>query len=122
MAFFHFIASGAGRWTRVLAGAVLMVIGWWAIGGALGLVIGAVGLVPFLAGVLDVCVFAPLWGLPFNGEGVRQATRRQHPEAETRAPTPTATVPDEQPAPSESDEAAARPAPPEGDTHRPAAH
>ena len=40
--------------------------GWWAL--------AVVGLVPLAAGLLDVCVFAPLFHRPFNGARLRAAT------------------------------------------------
>lgn len=70
--FFAFMASTAGRVTRMAAGVVLIAVGvllgggWWAL--------AVVGLVPLAAGILDVCVFAPLFRLPFAGAGLRAAT------------------------------------------------
>jgi|GEM_PF-208011 len=70
--FFAFMASAAGRISRIAAGVVLIVVGvllgggWWAL--------EVVGLVPLAAGILDVCVFAPLFRRPFNGARLRAAT------------------------------------------------
>jgi len=70
--FFAFMASAAGRITRIAAGVVLIAVGvllgggWWAL--------AVVGLVPLAAGILDVCVFAPLFGRPFTGSRLRAAT------------------------------------------------
>jgi len=36
-----------------------------------GIVLAVVGLVPLLAGVFDVCLFAPLFGAPLKGADVR---------------------------------------------------
>jgi hypothetical protein len=69
---FKFLASTAGRWTRGIAGLVLIVLGIWAVHGVWGWVLIIVGLVPLAAGLFDFCVFAPLFGLPFVGEIVRQ--------------------------------------------------
>ena len=69
---FGFMASTAGRITRIIAGVVLIVAGilvgggWWAL--------AVVGLVPLAAGILDVCVFAPLFRRPFNGARLRATT------------------------------------------------
>lgn len=69
---FAFMASVAGRITRIVAGVVLVVVGvllgggWWAL--------AVVGLVPLAAGIADVCVFAPLFGRPFTGARLRAAT------------------------------------------------
>lgn len=70
---FQFLASSAGRWTRAIAGLALIVIGLWLVGGTWGWVLAIVGLVPLLAGLFDVCVFAPLFGLPFVGDRLRSA-------------------------------------------------
>jgi hypothetical protein len=70
--FFAFMASTAGRITRIVAGVVLIVLGvllgggWWAL--------AVVGLVPLAAGIGDVCVFAPLFHRPFNGARLRAVT------------------------------------------------
>jgi hypothetical protein len=61
---------------RVLAGIALILVGVLAIGGTAGWVVAAIGLVPLAAGALDVCVFAPLAGYPFNGGALRQACAR----------------------------------------------
>ena len=68
--FISFMASPVGRWTRAVAGLGLIVVGallagmWW--------ILAAVGVVPLLAGALDVCLFAPLFSLPFAGTKIRQ--------------------------------------------------
>jgi hypothetical protein len=72
-AFFGFIASPAGRVTRIIAGLALILIGLLAVGGIWGWILAIVGLVPLLAGLFDRCVFAPLFGLPFVGPSLRQA-------------------------------------------------
>lgn len=67
MGFARFMSSTAGRALRVVAGLALIVIGlatgtWW---------LAVVGLVPLLAGALDVCLFAPLFKAPFSGKALR---------------------------------------------------
>ncbi len=71
--FIKFMASTAGRTTRVVAGIVLVLWGLLGIGGTAGIVVAIIGLVPLLAGLFDFCVFAPLFGAPFNGPGIRSA-------------------------------------------------
>lgn len=66
-----FLASPAGRLTRVVAGVLLILWGWMGIGGAAGIVVLVIGLVPLLAGLFDFCVFAPLFGAPFSGPQIR---------------------------------------------------
>ncbi|MEZ4553320.1 MAG: DUF2892 domain-containing protein [Dehalococcoidia bacterium] len=70
---FQFLASTAGRVTRAVAGLALIALGLGAIGGTTGIVVAVVGVVPLAAGVFDFCVFAPLFGRPFNGPRLRGA-------------------------------------------------
>ena len=67
---FKFLASFNGRIARVVAGVVLVILGLL-IGGTVGWIIVIIGLVPLVAGALDVCVFAPLFGLAFRGADLR---------------------------------------------------
>jgi len=69
--FVSFLASPAGRFIRIVAGIALVVWGLWGIGSTVGVVVAVVGLVPLLAGVLDFCVFAPLFGAPLSGSKIR---------------------------------------------------
>jgi len=69
MGFTSFMASTAGRAIRIIAGVALIVVGgllgggWWAL--------AVVGLVPLVAGALDVCLFNSLFGRPLSGKAVR---------------------------------------------------
>ena len=69
MAFAEFMSSGVGRSARIVAGVALVIFGAFLGGGWLTLVV--VGLVPLLAGVFDVCIFAPFFGQPFSGKTIR---------------------------------------------------
>jgi len=69
---FRFLASPTGRWVRAIAGIVLIVVGSWLVQGVVGWIIAIVGLVPLGAGIFDRCVFAPLFGLPFVGDRLRE--------------------------------------------------
>jgi hypothetical protein len=71
--FFSFLASPAGRAVRIVAGLGLIVVGLGWLRSISGWMLAIVGLVPLLAGGLDRCVFAPLFGLPFVGSRLRQA-------------------------------------------------
>jgi len=71
-AFFRFIAGPAGRVIRIIAGLALVAIGLLLVQGLVGWILAIVGLVPLLAGIFDRCVFAPLFGLPFDGPGLRR--------------------------------------------------
>ena len=71
-ALFSFLANSTGRIVRVVAGLLLIAIGLFWVQGTVGWILAIVGLVPFLAGAFDKCVFAPLFGLPFNGPQLRK--------------------------------------------------
>lgn len=75
MAFASFMSSAAGRALRIVAG--LGLIGWGAYLALVasnmttGMILVVVGLLPLVAGLVDFCVFAPLFGAPFSGAHVR---------------------------------------------------
>jgi hypothetical protein len=75
MGFAQFMASGLGRGLRIIAGIILIAVGLAAVGGTGGIVLAVVGLVPLAAGVLDVCLVAPLFGAPLKGTDVRAHAR-----------------------------------------------
>ncbi len=70
MKFSQFMASNMGRILRVIAGVVLIAIGF-TMKSTDGYVIALVGALPLLAGVFDVCIFAPLFRMPFTGKKIR---------------------------------------------------
>ena len=74
-AFFKFIASPTGRLTRVIAGLALAAWGYFGLAGTTGIIVIVIGLVPLLAGLFDVCVFAPLFRLPFGGGELRKSLK-----------------------------------------------
>jgi hypothetical protein len=49
----------------------LIAVGLAVVGGTGGIVLAVVGLVPLLAGLLDVCLIGVLFGAPLNGADVR---------------------------------------------------
>jgi hypothetical protein len=69
------MASRSGRWTRILAGASLLV-GGLARGSAPGRLLAVAGLLPLVEGAFDVCVLGPLFGLPLKGEAIRRKVGR----------------------------------------------
>jgi hypothetical protein len=69
--FCTFMASTSGRIVRVVAGIGLVAWGLLGLRGVSGVVVAVVGLVPLLAGLLDFCVFAPLFGCPMSGPKIR---------------------------------------------------
>jgi len=68
-----FMASTAGRITRIAAGLALIAWGMMGLGGAAGIVVAVIGLLPLVAGFVDFCVFAPLFGAPLSGPKIRAA-------------------------------------------------
>lgn len=70
-AFVNFMASSTGRIIRIVAGIALIMLGLFGLGDTTGLVVAAVGVVPLLAGLLDFCIFAPLFGRPLSGPKIR---------------------------------------------------
>jgi hypothetical protein len=71
MGFAKFMSSGAGRGLRIVVGLALIVIGLFSVGGAGGIILAVVGAVPLVAGAMDVCLFAPLFGGPLKGAAAR---------------------------------------------------
>jgi hypothetical protein len=69
--FVSFMASPAGRITRILAGIALVAWGLMGLTGTTGIVVAIIGLVPLVAGLFDFCVFAPLFGNPLSGAKIR---------------------------------------------------
>jgi hypothetical protein len=70
--FVKFMASPAGRITRIVAGLVLIALGLFVVHSTIGtIILVVVGLVPLLAGLFDFCVFAPLFGAPMSGPKIR---------------------------------------------------
>lgn len=72
MEFGRFMSSTWGRVLRIVAGAILVVAGWFWIGSIWGIVVSVVGMVPLLAGLLDVCLISALFmGTPLKGDDLR---------------------------------------------------
>ena len=73
---FAFLGSMAGRIVRAVAGIILIVLGLVLVRGVGGWILAVVGLVPLAAGLFDFCVFAPLFGKPFQGKDLREAVKK----------------------------------------------
>lgn len=67
MAFAQFMATPMGRGIRVVAGIVLIALGLLVVEGTGGIILAVIGLMPILAGALNICLIAPLIGAPFSG-------------------------------------------------------
>lgn len=73
MAFAKFMASNMGRGIRIVAGIILLIVAFTMLSGIASYVVAGLALVPLLAGVFDICVFAPLLGVSFKGSDARDA-------------------------------------------------
>lgn len=69
--FVYWMSGTAGRQIRVVAGAALVVFGWYHIRQDIGIATLIAGLVIAAAGFLNFCFLAPLWSEPFFGFAVR---------------------------------------------------
>jgi len=69
--FVSFMASPAGRITRIVAGIILIVWGLMGLTGVTGIIVAVIGALPLVAGIFDFCVFAPLFGSPLSGPKIR---------------------------------------------------
>jgi hypothetical protein len=63
--FVDFMRSGAGRALRIVLGGLLI---WWGFWGGAGVIVGIIGFMPLLAGVVNFCIFAPLFGRTIWGK------------------------------------------------------
>jgi len=66
-AFARFMAGSYGRLLRAAFGVTVIGTGLFVIGGTAGLGVAAFGLVPVVAGTVNLCPVAPLWGGHFFG-------------------------------------------------------
>ena len=70
MGFAKFMSSMWGRGLRIVAGLGLIYWGY-ILGDVWMYVLAVVGVVVFLAGLMNFCIFAPLFGGPFQGKDVK---------------------------------------------------
>ena len=70
--FIAFMASTTGRLLRIVAGIALIAAGLLVLEGTAGIIVAVVGVVPLSAGLLDFCLFAPLFGNPLGGPKIRE--------------------------------------------------
>ncbi len=67
---FAFLASTAGRWTRIVVGIVLLIGGFcW---GPWGFIASALGVIFIAAGASDTCLLAGWAGRGYNGNEIRR--------------------------------------------------
>lgn len=67
----RFMATATGRLVRVIAGLGLIAWGLAGIGGTNGYILAAIGALPLLTGLLNICLIAPLLGGPVSGSKAR---------------------------------------------------
>ena len=73
--FVGFMQSWIGRLLRVVAGLALIAVGLFVMQGVWGYVVAAIGLIPLFAGVVGICLLAPLFGYTLAGEPRRRTCR-----------------------------------------------
>lgn len=72
MGILKYLSSKDGRTIRFIASAVIIAAGLF-----VSPLLVIVGLTPFLAAIFDVCVLAPIFKLPFEGEKLRDALSKK---------------------------------------------
>jgi hypothetical protein len=72
MGFAKFMASTAGRLLRIVVGIALILVGFFMLNGMAAYVVAVIGVVPLVAGLMDFCIFAPLFGAPLAGKAIRE--------------------------------------------------
>lgn len=65
------MSTNAGRAARIVVGLIFVAVGWGIVGGWWGALIGVVGLVPIAAGLMNVCLVAPLFGQPLRASDLQ---------------------------------------------------
>ncbi len=65
--FVQFMRGTSGRLVRGALGLSLIAVGLVAIGGTVGTVVAAFGLVPVASGVTGICPLGPVFGVDFRG-------------------------------------------------------
>lgn len=68
MRFVNFMRSWAGRLLRIALGAVIVWFGWTRLGGTAGTMLALIGLVPIAAGVFNICLLGPFFGVTLMGQ------------------------------------------------------
>lgn len=71
--FVVFMSNMPGRRLRIVAGIILVALGiYFGPSGLARDVLIGLGVIVFLAGALNVCLFAPIFGAPFMGKDLRK--------------------------------------------------
>jgi hypothetical protein len=72
-AFVKYMATMNGRIIRIVVGVVLLLLGFFGTGNidVLGYILMVLGVVFVAVGAFDVCLIAPLIGMPIQGKKIR---------------------------------------------------
>lgn len=71
MAFAKFMATPTGRIARVILGVVIIWFGYAVVGKPGGYFLELIGLAPIIAGIMNICLIAPLIGAPLKGNDAK---------------------------------------------------
>jgi len=69
--FVKFMATTNGRILRIVVGIALIIVGFLVNPNWVGYILIVIGLIPLVAGILDLCFLAPLFGAPIQGAKIR---------------------------------------------------
>jgi hypothetical protein len=69
--FVRFMQTPAGRISRIVAGLALIAGGLIGFGGSTGYFLAGSGVIPLAAGLLDICLMAPFFRVPWSGAKIR---------------------------------------------------
>ncbi len=79
MEFARFMSSIYGRLLRIVAGIAIGVLGLAVVHGIGGILLAIVGTVVLAAGSFNFCIFAPLFGGPFQAKAIPAKVRQVRP-------------------------------------------
>lgn len=75
MGFVVFMRSIAGRLLRIVAGAIIIYLALTQMEAPWSYIVAVVGVVPILAGLMNFCLFGPLFGVDLWGRPKNVAVR-----------------------------------------------
>ncbi len=82
--FFKFLAAPAGRWMQGIAGGACVTLALYWMNTTHGAIVGILGLALLADAVFDICMAAPLCGLPFQGLNLRKEILRRQLRPQSR--------------------------------------
>jgi hypothetical protein len=72
--FVQFMQGTFGRLLRIAAGLAIIGVGVLLVGGTWGIVLTFVGAIPLLAGLMGICLVAPIFGYDLTGRRLQPPT------------------------------------------------